>query len=188
VKGGAAHGAEPRPAPEPRAGRPGTSPLTQARALASPPALRTRRTLPQRPARAGVRRPSVDARANRRGHRVKPSTKTWAALAVMAVEGTGSAEAEQNVSRPRDDLRGFRSYPQNGFSERSWALCGSLAGRSGSARLTAAQTPCSSDASVSTRQRGLSSMAESMGVGSGASPGAQCAPRLSDDSHSKDPV
>src|ERR1039458_6023477 len=60
------------------------------------------------------------------GCRTKPCTKTWAALAVMAVEGPGSAEAEQSVPRPSDDLRGFRPRPQNDSSEGFRGLCDTL--------------------------------------------------------------
>src|ERR1039458_5508735 len=60
------------------------------------------------------------------GCRTKPCTKTWAALAVMAVEGPGSAEAEQSVPRPSDDLRGFRPHPQNDSSAGFRGLCDTL--------------------------------------------------------------
>ena len=69
-------------------------------------------------------RPGAVARDG--GCRTKPCTKTWAALAVMAVEGPGSTEAEQSVPRPSDDLRGFRPHPQNDSSEGFRGLCDAL--------------------------------------------------------------
>jgi hypothetical protein len=41
----------------------------------------------------------------------KPSTKTWAALAVTPAEGAGSAEAGQRAPWASDDLRLFRPRP-----------------------------------------------------------------------------
>jgi hypothetical protein len=41
----------------------------------------------------------------------KPSTRTWAALAVMVAEGAGSAEAGQVGPRASDDLRLLRPRP-----------------------------------------------------------------------------
>jgi hypothetical protein len=41
----------------------------------------------------------------------KPSSRSWAALAVTAVEGAGSAEAEQSAPWSSDDLRVFRPHP-----------------------------------------------------------------------------
>jgi hypothetical protein len=69
------------------------------------------------------------------GCRTRPCTKTWAALAVMAVEGPGSAEAEQSVPRPSDDLRGFRPHPQNDSSEGFRGLCDTLDEKQASERI-----------------------------------------------------
>jgi hypothetical protein len=60
------------------------------------------------------------------GCRTNPSTRTCAALAVTAVAGAGSAEAEQSAPRPSNDLRVFRPHPQNGLSEAFGGLRDSL--------------------------------------------------------------